>query len=129
MTQPKQPPPIRPRDDRVPGPGFPESSTLAVDGDVQPDGADPIDEVRRQALSMGYQVRKEPRARRPRPDAKDGRISTTCRFHPGVRAVMDQARLELNMNYSDMVNIGVIMFLESQNLRIDVDPRQFFPSP
>ena len=90
-------------------------------------GSDSLAEVREQAHSLGYSIRREPRPRRPSPEPKDGRISTTCRLYPEVRAAMDQARLELNLNYSDMINAGIIMFLESRNLRGDVNLRQFLP--
>jgi hypothetical protein len=86
-----------------------------------------ISELRRLARSRGYDVRREPRPRRPRPDVHQGRVSTTCRLAPEVRDAMDLARLELNMNYSDMINAGVIMFLRSQNLRVDVDLEGFLP--
>ena len=98
------------------------SSNGAVDA-----GSDSLAEVREQARSLGYSIRREPRPRRPSPEAKDGRVSTTCRLYPEVRAAMDQARLELNLNYSDMINAGIIMFLESRNLRGDVDLRQLLP--
>ena len=90
-------------------------------------GSDSLAEVREQAHSLGYSIRREPRPRRPSPEPKDGRISTTCRLYPEVRAAMDQARLELNLNYSDMINAGIIMFLESRNLRGDVNLQQFLP--
>ena len=50
-----------------------------------------------------------------------------CRLVPEVREAMDQARMELNMNYSDMINAGVVMFLRSQNLRVEVDLEGLLP--
>ena len=148
MTQQNQKLPIRSRDDRARdlasrervSPESPESleSPDKVDSssDVSSNGAgngagnaglDSLAEVREQARSLGYSIRREPRPRRPSPEPKDGRISTTCRLYPEVRAAMDQARLELNLNYSDMINAGIVMFLESRNLRGDVNLRQFLP--
>ena len=88
---------------------------------------DPLEGVREQALQMGYVLHRAPRTRRPRPEVREGRVPTTCRLIPEVRALMDQARLELNLSHSDMVNAGVIMFLESQNLRVDADLKRFLP--
>ena len=148
MTQQNQKLPIRSRDDRARdlasrervSPESPESleSPDKVDSssDVSSNGAgngagnaglDSLAEVREQARSLGYSIRRKPRPRRPSPEPKDGRISTTCRLYPEVRAAMDQARLELNLNYSDMINAGIVMFLESRNLRGDVNLRQFLP--
>ena len=135
MTQSEQRPPIRSRNERArdrasqepvqePVPAPEASGNGAGQGDAPESG---IDEIRRMARSMGYDVRREGRHRRPRPDTKHGRVSTTCRLLPEVRDVMDQARLELGMNYSDMINAGVVMFLRSQNLRIDVDIESLFP--
>ena len=132
MTQSDERPPIRSRNERArdrvsqePAPALDSS----VPGD---DGAadlteDAIAELRRLASSRGFNVRRESRPRRPRPDVHQGRVSTTCRLVPEVRDAMDLARLELNMNYSDMINAGVIMFLRSQNLRVDVDLDGFLP--
>ena len=130
MTQQNQtPPPIRSKSERARSQS--DVSQPASNG-ASPEGRDPgvttIDEVRESARSLGYEVRKEPRARRPRPEARDGRISTTCRIHPAVRDAMDRGRLELNMNFSDMVNAGVIMFLRSRKLGVDVEPEEFLPS-
>ena len=92
------------------------------------DGGDsPLDDVRQQALSMGYVLRRESRPRRARPREQSGRVPTTCRIHPGIRAAMDQARVELNLTHADMINAGVLMFLESQGLRVDVDVQEFYP--
>lgn len=130
MTQQNQAPPIRSRAERAKAQSGPAASAAPPNG-TAPGGEDEqdvtLDGIRELARTMGYEVRKEPRARRPRPETRDGRISTTCRLHPGVRDAMDRGRLELNMNLSDMVNAGVIMFLRSQNLGVDVDPDQFLP--
>ena len=128
MTQQKQPPPIRARGERASDPARSDGASSMPEGGGD-SAADPVREIREQAQAMGYDVRRMPRGRRPRPEPEPGggRISTNCRIHPGVRDVMDQAKLELNMNYSDMVNAGVIMFLKSQGLRIDVDEDQFIP--
>ena len=138
MTQQNQRLPIRSRDDRARDLAAEERASLESADELDPssngssDGAgdpgpDSLAEVRELARSLGYSVRREPRPRRPSPEPKDGRISTTCRLYPEVRAAMDQARLELNLNYSDMINAGIIMFLESRNLRGEVDLRQFLP--
>ena len=147
MTQQNQKLPIRSRDDRARDlaarervspeslkspessessdkPDFSSNASSNGAGDA---GSDSLAEVREQAHSLGYSIRREPRPRRPSPEPKDGRVSTTCRLYPEVRAAMDQARLELNLNYSDMINAGIVMFLESRNLRGDVNLRQFLP--
>ena len=128
MTQSEQHLPIRSKNERAKDRASQESlSGSEVSGpEVSGNGAgdapeDEIAEIRRLAHSRGYAVRREGRARRPRPETRDGRVSTTCRLVPEVRDAMDQARLELNMNYSDMINAGIVMFLQSQNLRIEVD--------
>ena len=128
MTQQKQPPPIRPRGERASGAPLSDGVSSSPSGGGDAD-SDPVREIREQAQAMGYDVRRMPRGRRPRPEPEPGSgwVSTNCRIHPGVRDVMDQAKLELNMHYSDMVNAGVIMFLKSQGLRIDVDEDQFIP--
>ena len=145
MTQQNQKLPIRSRDDRakdlaarervsLESPESPDETGSSSNGSSSGSsngagnaGSDSLAEVREQAHSLGYSIRREPRPRRPSPEPKDGRISTTCRLYPEVRAAMDQARLELNLNYSDMINAGIIMFLESRNLRGDVNLRQFLP--
>ena len=123
MTQSEQHLPIRSKNDRAKDRASQESlSGPEVSGNGAGDAPeDEIAEIRRLAHSRGYAVRREGRARRPRPETRDGRVSTTCRLVPEVRDAMDQARLELNMNYSDMINAGIVMFLQSQNLRIEVD--------
>ena len=128
MTQSEQRLPIRSKNERAKERASQESfsgpdvSSLDVSGNGAADAPeDEIAEIRRLAHSRGYAVRREGRARRPRPETRDGRVSTTCRLFPEVRDAMDQARLELNMNYSDMINAGIVMFLQSQNLRIEVD--------
>ena len=128
MTQSEQHLPIRSKNERAKERASQESlsgpnvSSLDVSGNGSGDAPeDEIAEIRRLAHSRGYAVRREGRARRPRPETRDGRVSTTCRLVPEVRDAMDQARLELNMNYSDMINAGIVMFLRSQNLRIEVD--------
>ena len=130
-------PPIRSKDERERNSS--KGSAPAVNGpSAAPlnDGSEPaapegeenvLDEVRRSAQALGYGLRREPRARRPRPDSRDGRVSTTCRLDPAVRDALDQARLQLNMNFSDMINAGVVLFLESQNLRVGVDHQDFLP--
>ena len=125
MTQQDQRLPIRSKDERAR-----DQVAVVPAGDSGPsrDGDGSLAEVRQLAHSLGYTVRREPRSRRPRPETRDGRVSTTCRLHPDVRSAMEQARLELNLTYSDMINAGVIMFLESQHLRVGVDPQQFLPS-
>ena len=146
MTQQNQKLPIRSRDDRAKdlaakdlaarervslespeSPDKTDSSSNASSNGAGNVGSDSLAEVREQAHSLGYSIRREPRPRRPSPEPKDGRVSTTCRLYPEVRAAMDQARLELNLNYSDMINAGIVMFLESRNLRGDVNLRQFLP--
>ncbi len=119
MTQ-KTPPAIRSREQR----------SSAPDPQPQPDadGAAPeVERVREQALAMGYDLRRVPRSRRPRPQVRGGSVSMNCKLDPRVREAMEQAKLELNMNYSEMVNAGVVMFLKSQELRIDLDPLEFLP--
>ena len=130
-------PPIRSKDERERNPS--KGSVPPVNGSAAAplnDGSEPaapegeenvLDEVRRSAQALGYGLRREPRARRPRPDSRDGRVSTTCRLDPAVRDALDQARLQLNMNFSDMINAGVVLFLESQNLRVGVDHQDFLP--
>ena len=132
MTQSDKRPPIRSKNERAkdrvsqdPAPAL-DSPAPSDDGAAElPEEA--LAELRRLASSRGYNVRRESRPRRPRPDVHQGRVSTTCRLAPEVRDAMDLARLELNMNYSDMINAGVIMFLRSQNLRVDVDLEGFLP--
>lgn len=129
MTQQSNAPPIRSRADRAKdresaNDSPPSNGTSPEEADEK-DAA--LDNIRELARSMGYDVRKEPRPRRPRPEPRDGRISMTCRLHPDVRDAMERGRLELNMNFSDMVNAGVVMFLRSQNLGVGVDPDQFLP--
>ena len=147
MTQQNQKLPIRSRDDRAKddrakdlaarervslesseSSDKTDSSSNASPNGAGNAGSDSLAEVREQAHSLGYSIRREPRPRRPSPEPKDGRVSTTCRLYPEVRAAMDQARLELNLNYSDMINAGIVMFLESRNLRTDVNLRRFLPS-
>ena len=147
MTQQNQKLPIRSRDDRArddrardlaarervsleessESSDKPDSSSNVSSNGAGNAGSDSLAEVREQAHSLGYSIRREPRPRRPSPEPKDGRVSTTCRLYPEVRAAMDQARLELNLNYSDMINAGIVMFLESRNLRGDVNLQQFLP--
>jgi hypothetical protein len=100
--------------------GTPDDSGVGADSD--------LDALRRSAQALGYEIRREPRRRRPRPDSRDGRVSTTCRLDPAVRDALDQARLQLNMNYSDMINAGVVLFMESQNLRVGVSHEDFLPN-
>ena len=123
MSQSEQRPPIRSKNERAKERASQESlSGPMVSGNGTGDAPeDEIAEIRRLARSRGYDVRREARPRRPRPEIRDGRVSTTCRLIPEVRDAMDQARLELNMNYSDMINAGIVMYLRSQNLRIEVD--------
>ena len=131
MTQKSPRLPIRSRDERARDPGSEPSLDLAeASGNGaagEPDDPDPLEDVRRVAESMGYSIRRSPRSRRPRPDVRDGRVPTTCRLHPEVRAAMEQASLELNITYGDMINAGVVMFLRAQELRVDVDLQQFLP--
>ena len=131
MTQQNPAPPIRSKAERARTQADSAPSPSVSNG-ASPEEGDSdsliLDEIRESARSIGYEVRKEPRARRPRPEARDGRIPTTCRIHPEIRDAMDRARLELNMNFSDMINAGVVMFLRSRNLGIDVEPEQFLPS-
>ena len=142
-------PPIRSKDERgraaaasAAAPGGSNGSGASPPDDSSPDGSaknaaagsqpaagdgENLDELRRSAHAMGYEIRREPRRRRPRPESRDGRVSTTCRLDPAVRDALDQARLQLNMNYSDMINAGVVLFLESQNLRVGVSHEDFLP--
>ena len=131
MTQKSQRLPIRSRDERARDPGSEPSLDLAeVSGNGsagESDDSGSLEDIRRAAESMGYSIRRAPRGRRPRPEARDGRVPTTCRLHPEVRAAMEQASLELNITYADMINAGIVMFLRSQELRVDVDLDQFLP--
>ncbi len=136
MTQSEQPPAIRSRNERAKDRALQDSISASdvsgnngVGAGPQDDAAeDDIAEIRRLARSKGYDVRREARPRRPRPESRGGRVSTTCRLIPEVRDAMDKARLELNMNYSDMINAGVVMFLRSQNLRADLDLEGLLPT-
>ena len=132
MTQSEQLRPIRSKGERArdrasQGAGF---SSEVTGAEVAPgeDSEDDIAEIRRLAHSKGYEVRREARPRRPRPETRDGMVSTTCRLLSEVRDAMDQARYELNMNYSTMINVGVVMFLRSRNLQVDVDLEELLRS-
>lgn len=78
-----------------------------------------VDEVRERAASMGYRLSREakPRSFRPEADAS-GNVRTTCRLNPAVRKAMEVARLELNVSFSTIIERGVVMYLESEGLRV-----------
>ena len=87
------------------------------DGTVIPVGDDELERIRDLAKAQGFVLFREPRARqfRPEPDSKGG-VRTSCRLSSGARRELEQARLELNMSYSEIIERGIYMFLESRNL-------------
>lgn len=117
----QSPPPLRSITERravnapVPLPEVPVNGSPPEDG---------VEELRRLAQAQGYRVSRQSRPRRARPDSRGGRVMTTCRLAPSVREAMEQARWQLNLTYADMINAGVVMFLRSQNLRVEVDPEE-----
>ena len=76
-----------------------------------------LERIRGLARAQGFVLFREPRTRqfRPEPDARGG-IRTSCRLSSGVRRELELARLHLNMSYSEIIEQGIYMFLESQNL-------------
>lgn len=85
-----------------------------------PEGAgdDGLEEVRRLAQSHGFVLSKERRAKKARPDERNGKVRLSCNVSVAVRDAMERGRYELGMGFSEMVEIGVAMYLESMGLRI-----------
>ena len=53
-----------------------------------------------------------------RPEEKNGRVRLTCNVSVGVRDAMETAKYSLGMDFSEMVNVGVSMLLESMGQRV-----------
>lgn len=79
-----------------------------------------LEALRSRAQAMGSNLSKGGGSRRFRPEADaKGKIRTTCWLSPEVRKAMEYARLELNLSYSAIADLGIVMFLEAQGLRVE----------
>ena len=102
MTQPRKP--IRSREDRV---------LEKVPGEEDsPESIDDV-ELRDMARSKGYRLVRDPRV------PKEKRVQTCLYISKSVRRGMEASRYELGMSFSDMVDRGVVMLLESHGLRVE----------
>ena len=86
-----------------------------------------LEEVRKLARSHGLVLSKERRVRRVRPDEKNGKVRLTCNVSVEVRDTMEGAKYLSGMDFSEMVNLGVAMLLESMGYRIGAAPGSVGP--
>ena len=96
-----------------------DTSRVAVEQDAAVDDVgNGVDDLRRLAQEHGYSLSKEPKAKGVRPEAKNGRVRLTCNVAVEVRDVMEVAKYQIPMDFSEMVNKGVTMLLESMGFRV-----------
>jgi hypothetical protein len=114
--------PLRSREERAMAAGSgPEPGPLDP-----PEGPEPVaspapemEELRRLARSQGLSLSRERRAKRVRPDSEMGYVRMACRVSLPVRRALETARWELGLTFSEVIEQGVVLYLESRGLRVD----------
>ena len=101
--------PIRSRQDRAHD-SAPAAGVPALDED-DPSGDE--ERLRVLARKRGFRLVKDDRVLRQK------RIRSVFHISLDVRRVMEQAKLELGLEYSQMAERGLVMFLESRGLHVE----------
>lgn len=113
------PRPIRPRNERAAEARSPQAGMVAPaeQQDTQ------LAELQEQADALGLNLIRKKRPRRGRPEARpNGKVPMTCHVSLSVRRAMDDARIELNVTLSDLIERSVIHYLRSEGLYADELP-------
>ena len=79
-----------------------------------------VDDIRRMAQAEGFALSRErgPRKFRPDPDARGG-VRMTCRISSPVRMAMELARMDMNVSYSEIMEVAISLYLESRGFPVD----------
>ena len=82
-----------------------------------------VDDIRRMAQAEGFALSRErgPRKFRPDPDARGG-VRMTCRISSPVRMAMELARMDMNVSYSEIMEVAISLYLESRGFPVDSLP-------
>ena len=119
MTQGNQRP-LRSREERA---RAARSEEFPEEDPAGPEPAGDVEQLRRAAEAQGFSLARERRPSGVRPAVEEGRVRVACRVSVEVRRAMELARWELNLTFSDIIERGVVLFLDSQGLRVEgVDP-------
>ena len=112
--------PLRSREERaMDGQRGVDSSEAGDPGVSDGEEVDDVEELRGRARSLGFVVAREarPRAGRPLVD-RQGKVRVTTKVSLEVREAMQRVCWDLEMTVSEIMEQGVLMFLESRGLRV-----------
>ena len=78
-----------------------------------------VDDIKRMALAEGFVLSRErgPRKFRPDPDERGG-VRMTCRLSSPVRRAMELARMDMNVSYSEIIEVALSLYLESRGFPV-----------
>ena len=89
----------------------------APENGASPEGDGELDAIREAASVQGYGLTRHRRPARARAEMENGTVRITANISRPVRLSMEQARIELNLSYSQIVERALVHYFHSEGLR------------
>ena len=98
------------------GPGLTPEGGGTPENGASPEGG-VLDALREAASAQGYDLMRHRRPARARAEMENGSVRITANISRPVRLSMEQAKFELNLSFSQIVERALVYYLHAEGLQ------------